>query len=120
VSAYATATDVTARIADASGVDAAIMSVALDDAAAEISLEAYGERALQAHVFLTAHLIACRTGGLGGLGGGGPISAKSFGGGMSVSYAAAVPMDPSTLAQTVWGREYMRIRDSIIAYPMAL
>lgn len=114
MSRYATDVDLLARISAASAATADQRALALEDATAAIDLVAYGAQAVRAHCFLAAHYLA-----IGGFiaGGGSGVVASHAAGAISASYAVGPgPSDPF-LASTQYGREFLRIRSSLVGQP---
>lgn len=104
--AYATDADLTGRITDAAAVDSAVRALALADAAERIDSRNFGVLLLQAHVYLTAHLIACRTGALGGASPAGAVTSMSAG---SISIGMSAPAAENNYSATKWGQEYQTL-----------
>jgi hypothetical protein len=105
---YAAVADFTARIPDAASLGSPTIQVALDDAESWIDLRAFGRKSLQAHVLLAAHLLAIRTGALGGAAG--PVTSMRAG---EIGATFAAPISTSALATTRWGAEFSAIVRSL-------
>ena len=91
-----------------------LRGIALLDAQAQIDLDAYGDRVPRAHAMLAAHMLAVD--GWLDAGGSGIVAAHAAGQ-ISASYATgAGPADP-LLATTRYGREFLRIRETIMTWP---
>ncbi len=112
---YASDSDLTSRIQAAASATADQRAIALDDAEEHIDLESYGGKAVRAHVLLAAHYLA-----LGGFIPGGEtglVTSHSMGA-IAASYATTAPDDP-LLATTIYGRQFLQIRNSLVSRPEA-
>lgn len=102
--AYATDADLLARIPSMADVGATQRAFALADAALLIDDALFGDTAVPAHVYLTAHLLAS-TPGSGFGSSAGPVTAASAGEISATFNAMAVTTD---LQSTEWGRMFLR------------
>lgn len=115
--AYATDADLTGRVAEAAAVDVAVRTLALDDAQKRLDDSVIGALTVEAHVYLAAHLIAVRTGALGG--DSPPVSSKRAGE-IAVSYAVGAPGTAWDLSRTKWGRELQSLMSGVAVFPVAV
>lgn len=114
---YATATDLEARVAAACGINPDAVAVALADAEAQIELERYGDRAVRAHVMLTAHYLALG-GFIPGEEGESGLVNKAKIGEIEAGYAVAPTVaDDAWLATTKYGRQFLQIRATLVSFP---
>lgn len=112
---YATDSDLTTRVPASTAATPAQRTVALDDAEEHIDLDSYEGKAVRAHVMLAAHYLTLAgiiSGGESGL-----LSSHSMGS-IAASYAVSAPDDP-LLATTIYGRQFLQIRDSLASRPEA-
>lgn len=114
---YATDSDVLARVPTLSSVDVTIRELALLDARDRISDLAFGQRTLQAHVYLTAHLLTLWDSTVEG-GEAHPVSSLKAGE-IAAAYAV-VAVGPESYARTKWGREYLAILKAVHNRPVAV
>ncbi len=114
---YATDSDLLARVPELSSVAVATRELALGDAKDRISDVAFGQRTLQAHVYLTAHILTIWDNTLAG-GEMPPVSALSAAE-ASTSWAVAA-VDPESIARTKWGRFYLEIARAVHNRPVAV
>lgn len=102
--AYATDADLLARIPAMADVASAQRAFALADAALLIDDSLFGDTAVPAHVYLTAHLLAS-TPGSGFASSAGPVTSARAGE-IAATFAAMAVTDD--LQSTEWGRLFLR------------
>lgn len=116
--AYATDSDLLARVPIAAGVAAVARGVALSDAEALIDDEIFGNKAVSAHVYRAAHLLACWYPTEMGESGSGPVTMRKGGEGQ-VSYAAPqFTPEEGNLMSTKWGRLFTELQKGIVGVPV--
>ena len=115
--AYATDADLLARVADAAAVDVAIRTLALADAQNRLDDDVIEAKTPEAHCYLAAHLIAIRTGELGGESP--PVSSKKAGE-IAITFAVGTPGSAADLSRTKWGRELLLLLDTVAVFPVAV
>lgn len=118
---YATDADLVLRIPATSAASSAQRLAALEDAAAMVRLDAFGDRSLRAHALYAAHLLATEYEAIPNPGGGGLVSSRSAGE-ISVSYATTGPSNSADaqLATSRYGRDFIMIRDGVASEPLAV
>jgi hypothetical protein len=109
---YATDADLLLRIPAASAVAVALRTVALADAETLIDDRSYADRAVPAHVYLAAHLLALQPDSALGGEGGAVTSIKA--GEIQTSFSAPSFDVGETLSLTKYGRAYIMIRDTVV------
>lgn len=115
--AYATDSDLILRVTGAAALDPATRALALSDAMQRLDDTAYGNRAVEAHVYLAAHLLALWTGSLGGASAG-PVTSLRAG---DIAATFATPGGSADdLARTQWGRAFLEIDRRVVGYPLAV
>lgn len=115
--AYATDADLILRIPGASSVDPAVRSAALSDAQNRIDDAMLLDRSVEGHCYVAAHIIAVRTGDLGGES---PAVTSKKAAEISITYAAGAAASVEDLSRTKWGREYMTLLQTVAVYPVAI
>lgn len=85
----------------------------------EMDADTWGEVYDDALGNLLAHKLAIRAQGAAGSGNVGAVSSMSVGG-MSIGYQAVTTTSPADalLATTLYGREFLRLRDALILLPV--
>ena len=102
--AYATDADLLVRVPSAAAVDPTLRAVTLADAALLIDDSLFGDTAVPAHVYLTAHLLAS-TPGSGMPSSSGPVTSARAGE-IAATFSVAAARDD--LDSTEWGRLFRR------------
>ena len=113
--AYATDADLQTRVPATVPLTALQRATALDDAAALIDDQQYGLRTVRAQCMLAAHYLQ-----IAGLiaGGEGGLATSKRAGEIAVTYAVAA-MDDPLLGTTIYGRQFLQIRSTLVSYPEA-
>lgn len=115
--AYASDSDLLARVPGAARIAARTRAAALSDAEALIDDEVYGAKAVAAHVYRAAHLLAHWTGKLGGISSG-PVTSRKGGEG-AVTYAAPMAAaGEGNLRSTKWGLLFLELQCGVVGVPV--
>lgn len=114
--AYASDSDLLARVPAAAEIAGATRAAALSDAEALIDDEVFGAKAISAHVYRAAHLLAHWTDKLGGTSG--PVTSRKGGEG-AVTYAVPVTVaGEGNLYSTKWGRLFLELQSGVPGVPV--
>jgi hypothetical protein len=114
VPAYATDSDLTTRIPATLDATEGQRTLALSDAQAEISLTRYGEASTRAHALVAAHYLTL-SGAISG-GESGVVTSMSAGE-ISAAFGSNTSNVDPMFGSTVYGRQFLQLRDSLASYP---
>jgi len=111
---YASDSDLTTRIPATADATEDQRALALLDARAEINLASYGDAATRAHALVAAHYLVL-SGAIAGGESGVVTSAKA--GEISATYGGRFDRVDPLYASTIYGRQFLQIRDSLVSRP---